>query len=604
MTSPDFLDNLLNESTPAAQGAVQATTVTTPATDSATRVEALISLLQQSHVDITNGYNDWLKVGFAIADEFGESGRQYFHAVSSVNPDYETTECDKKYDECLKSNNGKTSIGTLFYLAEQLGVTLPKPQQSFNSSKAESQPNTTSDKNVAVSFVESQDEDRNLPLFGESVYDNLPRILREATGTMNIPQEKDLILIGSIATLSCALLPLRTIYHGRTIFSNMYLFVPGPAGSGKGRLDFCYRLVKPIHLEKREIWQTAQAEYKQEMDRYRALSKKEKASATSPLKPPITLLKVPANTSSTAFAEAMADNGNMLMFETEGDTVVNTFSNEYGNYSDNFRKAFAHEEFGYLRRGNDNEEKEVQNPRLSVVLSGTPEQVKSLIKDAENGLLSRFIFYCMSATDEWLDGFSGYDADRPLETVFDELGKEFTAFYKQLLSFNKEIRFDLSFIQQRKFNDFFAEEKQRMIGLNGDLYNASTHRLSWAALRIAMVLTALRMMDSGRITEKVECSDADFDTTLSIIRTISAHNDYIFNVLNDGKGEGIKVSETYSSAARSTLLSVLPDKFTSKDMQSAAVQIGKSIRTVERQIRRAIQNGQVKELCKGSYQKK
>lgn len=602
MTSPDFYDNLLNQSTPAAQAAAQADT-TAPTTDSAARVEALISQLRQSHTDITAGYNDWLKVGFALAKEFGESGRSYFHAVSSLNPDYKATECDSKYDECLKSDSGKTGIGTLFYLAEQLGVTLPKPQQSFNSSSTDSQINATSDKNVAVSLVESQDEDRCLPLFDESVYANLPRILREATATMNIPQEKDLILIGSIATLSCALPPLRTIYHGRTIHPNIYLFVPGPAGSGKGRLDFCYRLVKPIHLEKREIWQTAQAEYKQETDRYRALSKKEKATATSPVKPPITLLRIPANTSSTAFAEAMADNGNMLMFETEGDTVVNTFSNEYGNYSDNFRKAFAHEEFGYLRRGNDNEEKEVRNPRLSVVLSGTPEQVKSLIKDAENGLLSRFIFYCMSATDEWLDGFSGYDADRPLETVFDELGAEFTAFYKQLLSYT-EIRFDLSFIQQRKFNDFFSEEKRRMIGLNGDLYNASTHRLSWAALRIAMVLTALRMMDSGRISEKAECSDADFDTTLSIIRTVSAHNDYIFNVLNDGKGEDVKVSETYSSAARSTLLSILPDSFTSKDMQSAALRIGKTVRTVERQIRRAIENGQVKEIARGSYRKK
>ncbi len=601
MTSPDFYDNLLHRSTPAAQTAVQATT-SNPTSDSAARVEALISRLHQTHTDITADYNDWLKVGFALADEFGESGRQYFHAVSSLNPDYKATECDAKYDECLKSDSGKTGIGTLFYLAEQLGVTLPKPQQSFNSSSTDSQMNATSDKNVAVSFVESQDEDRSLPLFDESVYANLPRILREAAATMNIPQEKDLILIGSIATLSCALLPLRTIYHGRTIYPNIYLFVPGPAGSGKGRLDFCYRLVKPIHLEKREIWQTAQTEYKQETDRYRALSKKEKATATSPVKPPITLLRIPANTSSTAFAEAMADNGNMLMFETEGDTVVNTFSNEYGNYSDNFRKAFAHEEFGYLRRGNDNEEKEVRNPRLSVVLSGTPEQVKSLIKDAENGLLSRFIFYCMSATDEWLDGFSGYDADRPLETVFDELGAEFTAFYKQLLSYT-EIRFGLSFIQQRKFNDFFSEEKRRMIGLNGDLYNASTHRLSWAALRIAMVLTALRMMDSGRISEKAECSDADFDTTLSIIRTVSAHNDYIFNVLNDGNGEDVKVSETYSSAARSTLLSILPDSFTSKDMQSAALRIGKTVRTVERQIRRAIENGQVKELARGSYRK-
>ena len=86
-----------------------------------------------------------------------------------------------------------------------------------------------------------------------------------------------------------------------------------------------------------------------------------------------------------------------------------------------------------------------------------------------------------------------------------------------------------------------------------------------------MVLTALRMMDSDRITDSAECTDTDLDTALSIIKTISAHNEYIFNVLNDGHTGDVKVSDTYSSAARNELLATLPDNFNSKDMQSAAV---------------------------------
>lgn len=207
----------------------------------------------------------------------------------------------------------------------------------------------------------------------------------------------------------------------------------------------------------------------------------------------------------------MADNGNMLMFETEGDTVVNTFKSDYGNYSDNFRKAFAHEEFGYLRRGNDNEEKEVQNPRLSVVLSGTPEQVKSLIPNAENGLLSRFIFYCMSATDEWLDGFSGYDSDKPLEQVFDQLGAEVERFYQALRQIN-QVWVTLSIVQQQRFNDYFSEEKQRMKELNGDLYNASTHRLSWACLRISVALTACVVWTAAQSRKE---SNAPTQTSMS-----------------------------------------------------------------------------------------
>lgn len=208
----------------------------------------------------------------------------------------------------------------------------------------------------------------------------------------------------------------------------------------------------------------------------------------------------------------------------------------------------------------------------------------------------------MSATDEWMDGLSGYDTDSPLEKVFDDLGAEIENFYQHLTQIS-EVWFILSIVQQQRFNDYFAGEKQKIKELNGDLYNASTHRLSCAGLRIAMALTALRCMDRGSVPEKIECSDADFDIALSIIRTVSHHNDYIFNVLNDGITEDVKVSETYSSAARNVLLTNLPDKFNDEDMQTLSVKLGKSLRTIQRQVLRAIQNGQVKELAKGRYEK-
>lgn len=117
-------------------------------------------------------------------------------------------------------------------------------------------------------------------------------------------------------------------------------------------------------------------------------------------------------------------------------------------------------------------------------------------------MLSRFIFYSLSATDEWLDGFAGYDSNNPLEKVFDDLGAEVEKFYQQLRSI-KEVWFSLSIVQQHKFNDYFAEEKQKMKELNGDLYNASTHRLSWGLLRVAMILTALRYMEVKAIPERL-----------------------------------------------------------------------------------------------------
>ena len=569
--------------------------------DTTSRVESLIDSLRASHTDITSNYGDWLKVGFALAGEFGESGRSYFHDISSLYSGYNQQESDNKYNECLKSDNGRTDISTLFYLAKAHGITLPKNQMEQRAEQAYTNRKGQSDKNVPLSLSQEDPEEMpTLPVFPEGIYDNLPGLLRKVTELMVTPQERSLVLIGSIATLSSALLPMYTIYFGKTIYPNMYLFVPGPAGAGKGKLDFCFKLVKPIHKEKLERWNIAKDEYKKEYARYKRQKKGD--NIDPPEKPLIQLLRIPANSSATSFAQAMAENGNLLLFETEGDTVVNTFNSDFGNYSDSFRKAFAHESFGYLRRGDDGEEREVENPRLSTVLSGTPEQVKSLIHDAENGLLSRFMFFCINSTPKWLDGFDSYSSENPLEETFDAFGQEFTAFTK-VLEQTPRIYFSHTIAQTGQFNEFFAAEKERMQEFNGDRYSASSHRLAWCFLRVAMVLTALRMMDSGRITDKVECSDVDFETTLQIIKVISIHNDYIFNVLDKERPDGIAVADSYSSATRKAIISSLPGYFKTDDMKEVAKSIGKSLRTVRRQVARAIEAGEIQQVKHGEYKK-
>lgn len=108
-----------------------------PDTDTASRVEALIAELRASGRDITADYGDWLKVGFALASEFGEAGRSYFHDISSLYSGYSQEESDTKYSECLKSDNGRTDISTLFYLAKNQGVTLRRasnePRTNYES---------------------------------------------------------------------------------------------------------------------------------------------------------------------------------------------------------------------------------------------------------------------------------------------------------------------------------------------------------------------------------------------------------------------------------------------------------------------------------------
>ena len=80
--------------------------------------------------------------------------------------------------------------------------------------------------------------------------------------------------------------------------------------------------------------------------------------------------------------------------------ISSAIGSDYGHWSDTLRKAFDHDRVAYNRR-TDREYREVKKTYLSVLISGTPSQVKSLIPTAENGLFSRQIFYYMPSIRQW-----------------------------------------------------------------------------------------------------------------------------------------------------------------------------------------------------------
>lgn len=87
------------------------------------RLMALIDLISNTGVDITCDRADWVKIGMALAGEYGENGRDMFHKISEYNAGYSQSECDKQYKSFLKSGK-KCSIASIFYIADSYGVRL------------------------------------------------------------------------------------------------------------------------------------------------------------------------------------------------------------------------------------------------------------------------------------------------------------------------------------------------------------------------------------------------------------------------------------------------------------------------------------------------
>lgn len=88
--------------------------------DAEDKVMQLCREIANRGIDLTGSYDDWMKIGAALSS-LGESGRQWFHLCSAQNQKYNAAECDRKFNNLLRSNR-RIGIGTFFYLCKNAGL--------------------------------------------------------------------------------------------------------------------------------------------------------------------------------------------------------------------------------------------------------------------------------------------------------------------------------------------------------------------------------------------------------------------------------------------------------------------------------------------------
>ena len=66
---------------------------------------------------------------------------------------------------------------------------------------------------------------------------------------------------------------------------------------------------------------------------------------------------------------------------------------------------------------------------------------------------------------------------------------------------------------------------------HGEYIIASVRRLGLSAFRIILILSALRILETGEIPTKLICTDEDFSTALTICNTLMGHTGKIFSTL-------------------------------------------------------------------------
>ena len=568
-------------------------------------IEEIAKRIEFSALDIAPNYADWRDLGFALADALGESGRNYYHRLSRFYPSYSQSETDKQYSACLASHGHGVTIKTLYHLAKSAGVSVSIPQPQKANSGFLSPLGESTRRGVEVEakssipqngeMEEMGNQEKQLPAFPKEIFESLPGLLHAITSNADSPEDADLLLLGSLTVFSACMPNVYGVYGQHEVFPNLFLFVTAKASAGKGRLSLCRRLVEPIHQMMRQQCKVEQEEYKFKLTQYNASS--DKAHEEKPEEPPLRTLIIPANNSATGLFQLLKENNEKgLIFETEGDTLAQTFKSEHGNYSDGFRKAFHHETISYNRR-KDREFVELASPQLSALLSGTPKQVSSLIPNAENGLFSRFMFYFMNLRPIWKDVFAG-DDEQPLEHKFDVYGKEFLDFNLFLRQQPVRFRFAFSISQQKAFNTYFEQTQLQYLELCGDDYVGSIRRLGLIAFRLAMIITVLRIIDTGEVSSVLVCNDCDFNTVMEIVKVLVLHAAYIFELLPKDNTTIQPLNH------KRQLLDALPSEFDRQTYLAVAKNLNIPDKTAEKQITRFINAGLLVRQAHGCYLKK
>ena len=441
---------------------------------------------------------------------------------------------------------------------------------------------TTTTKPIA----EEEDYLKNTPTIPQSVYDNLPPILFESCQVFTDQRSKDTFLTGALAIVSGCLPNVTGLYSGNVVYPSLFSFILAPAASGKGALKFAKALADQYHNTIIEESKEARKIYEEKLAAYNMLKKQNKLDANQemPQEPKFKVVYIPANTSNAKIIQHLDWNeGKGIICETEADTLGQTFKNDWGTYSDMLRKSFHHEKISVSRK-TDAEFVEVNDPQLSVALSGTPKQVFNIIASAEDGLFSRFIFYVFKTDAVWLDPSPKGNPVNLTEYFKTQSNKVF----KMVEFFERdEMVLLLTEEQWDKFNPIFSSYLIQISTFVSDDAQSVVKRLGIILFRLCMIFTAIRKYDTKDHHKEIYCSDTDFETALTLIQIYLQHSIIMFeNLPKQEEGSVFK-----SGQNKKLFFDALPQRFT----RGEAIEIAKKFNMAERTV------GTFLKSCLGKY---
>lgn len=589
-------------------------------------LERLVAAIEHQGANIAPTYQEYMPIAFATANDCGETGRTFFHRICRLSEKYLYEEADKLYDHALKAGNGRNGLGSVFHWAEIAGVKTDKQlADTFRQYLRENKNPSNLQAPLTPTHAHTYAREDLPPAFPDYPW---PPFIKQMIDCGNSIAQRDILLLGVFTVLGGTLNKrVRVLYGQKYMYPCLQTFIVAPPASGKGALTWVRRLAEPIHEEMMARYKDSLKNYREEKNRWDSLGKK-RSETLEPEQPPLKMFLIAGDNSGTGILENLIEaDGVGLICETEADTVSTAIGTDYGHWSDTLRKCYDHDRLAFNRRMN-HEYLECMKSFLSVLLSGTPAQVKPLIPSAENGLFSRQMFYYMPSITEWVNQFDLSDED--YDSRFTGWGKQWKTFIEWLGASVNLIQLKLSEEQKIRFNERFAQLFGHAGFTHGGAMRSTVARIAINICRILSVVALLRATEkllpphktifnsqfsifkcpglspSDDIPEEnvrdgivpkldLTATEADFEAVLNLTEPLYRHACHILSIL---PATDVQQREPTPQEA---LFDALPLAFNRQEALHEAKRIGMGTDTLDSHLRRMLEKGVIQKNARGEY---
>ena len=405
--------------------------------------------------------------------------------------------------------------------------------------------------------------------------DSLPGLVQNCLTVAKTTPMKDMLLL-SLLTNSAYALPAMRFYHGQPRHeygADLMTMILAPAASGKGIMNYGRSVMKAIEGEKgKQVY-------------------------------------IPANASSAALVALLQRfRGRGIIMATEMDTLSQALRSSYGQFSDIIRCLFEHETISQLRRQND-EFIEIRDPHVSMLLSGTYNQLTPLLQSRENGLMSRFACYVVTERADFMDevwdsdSYASSSAESTMKSykMLEKATEQLGALYLQQVNSEHTCFFSFTEAQRQQVKRMFRAEYDTYAAAYGAEFDQTLKRMPVIMKRIGMVLTGLRLNPNAPLPEHVFCSEEDFRTVLLMGHKLLMHAATMYDLLPAVSTPTPNAPS--GSMMQKQFLNSLPEEFSWTQVRELANATGTSIKTVEHWLSRSVQCGNIQRVKFGEYKK-